>query len=98
MRGHLSVRGGQGLQKALKTANSEKFVFSCQTLNVVPDPPNSLVFDRGSERGSPPRFRLVTRQPAKLVTAFVTAPSCKKRSKRQSPKSSFFASDGKWDA
>ena len=29
----------------------------------------------GSERGSPPRFRLVTRQPAELVTAFVTAPS-----------------------
>ena len=29
----------------------------------------------GSERGSPPRFWLVTRQPAELVTAFVTAPS-----------------------
>ena len=29
----------------------------------------------GSERDSPPRFRLVTRQPAELVTAFVTAPS-----------------------
>ena len=27
-----------------------------------------------SERGSPARFRLVTRQPAELVTAFVTAP------------------------
>ena len=27
------------------------------------------------DRGSPPRFRLVTRQPAEIVTAFVTAPS-----------------------
>ena len=34
------------MQKALKTANSEKFVFSCQTSNVVPEPPNSLVFGR----------------------------------------------------
>ena len=34
------------MQKALKTANSEKFVFSCQTSKVVPEPPNSLVFRR----------------------------------------------------
>ena len=34
------------MQKALKTANSEKFVFSCQTSNVVPGPPTSLVFGR----------------------------------------------------
>ena len=30
----------------LKTANSEKFVFSCQTSSVVPEPPDSLVFGR----------------------------------------------------
>ena len=34
------------VQKALKTANSEKFVFSCQTSKVVPEPPSSLVFRR----------------------------------------------------
>ena len=34
------------VQKALKTANSEKFVFSCQTSKVVPKPPSSLVFRR----------------------------------------------------
>ena len=34
------------VQKALKTANSEKCVFSCQTLKVVPEPPSSLVFRR----------------------------------------------------
>ena len=32
--------------KALKTANSEKCVFSCQTSKVVPEPPSSLVFRR----------------------------------------------------
>ena len=34
------------MQKALKTANSEKCVFSYQTSKVVPEPPNSLVFRR----------------------------------------------------
>ena len=34
------------VQKALKTANSEKCVFSCQTSKVVPEPPSSLVFRR----------------------------------------------------
>ena len=34
------------VQKALKTANSEKCVFSCQTSKVVPEPPSSLVFCR----------------------------------------------------
>ena len=34
------------VQKALKTANSAKRVFSCQTSNVVPEPPSSLVFRR----------------------------------------------------
>ena len=34
------------VQKALKTANSEKFVFLCQTSKVVPEPPSSLVFRR----------------------------------------------------
>ena len=34
------------MQKALKTANSEKCVFSCQASNVLPGPPNSLVFRR----------------------------------------------------
>ena len=34
------------VQKALKTVNSEKFVFSCQTSKVVPEPPSSLVFRR----------------------------------------------------
>ena len=34
------------VQKALKTANSEKRVFSCQTSKVVPEPPSSLVFRR----------------------------------------------------
>ena len=34
------------VQKALKSANSEKFVFSCQTSKVVPEPPSSLVFRR----------------------------------------------------
>ena len=34
------------MQKALKTPNSEKFVFSCQTSKVAPEPPNSLVFRR----------------------------------------------------
>ena len=32
------------VQKALKTVNSEKFVFSCQTSKVAPKPPSSLVF------------------------------------------------------
>ena len=64
------------VQKALKTANSEKFVFSCQTSKVVPEPPSSLVFRRkpGSE------FRFLPRkacefQPAEPVAAchrFVT--------------------------
>ena len=34
------------VQKALKTANSEKCVFSCQASNALPGPPNSLVFRR----------------------------------------------------
>ena len=34
------------VQKALKTANFEKCVFSCQTSKVVPEPPSSLVFRR----------------------------------------------------
>ena len=34
------------VQKALKTANSAKRVFSCQTSKVVPEPPSSLVFRR----------------------------------------------------
>ena len=34
------------VQKALKTANSEKRVFSCQTSKVAPEPPSSLVFRR----------------------------------------------------
>ena len=34
------------VQKALKTANSEKRVFSCQTSKVVPEPPSLLVSRR----------------------------------------------------
>ena len=34
------------VQKALKTVNSEKCVFSCQTSKVAPEPPSSLVFRR----------------------------------------------------
>ena len=34
------------VQKALKTANSAKCVFSCPASKVVPGPPNSLVFLR----------------------------------------------------
>ena len=34
------------VQKALKTANSEKCVFSCPASTVQPGPPNSLVFRR----------------------------------------------------
>ena len=34
------------VQKALKTANSEKFVFSCQTASGMPEPLVSLVFGR----------------------------------------------------
>ena len=52
------------VQKALKTANSEKCVFSCQTSKVVPEPPSSLVFCRkpaprvccGSRAPSPQGF------------------------------------------
>ena len=54
------------VQKALKTVNSEKFVFSCQTSKVVPEPPSSLVFRRN-------RFQTFSEscefQPAELVTA-----------------------------
>ena len=41
------------VQKALKTANSEKCVFSCPASKVVPGPPNSLVFLRKPAPGAP---------------------------------------------
>ena len=63
------------VQKALKTANSEKRVFSCQTSKVVPEPPSSLVFCRKPA----PDVRRAPKSvfcPERLVTAchrFVTA-------------------------
>ena len=69
------------VQKALKTANSEKFVFSCQTSKVAAEPPSSLVFCRKPAPRSPcSEIRFLPRkacefQPAELVAAchrFVT--------------------------
>ena len=41
------------VQKALKTANSEKCVFLCPASKVQPGPPNSLVFRRKPAPGVP---------------------------------------------
>ena len=121
------------VQKALKTANSEKFVFSCQTSNVLPEPPNSLVFGPDARCAldsvfcpekqansiplslspfatalSPLAFGL--KNCAKAAACDTSARrTChrlchrsvwlrflvQKRSRRPTPKSSFFVSDGK---
>ena len=44
--GQMSVTAPFLVQKVLKTANSEKFVFSCQTASGVPQPLDSLGFGR----------------------------------------------------
>ena len=54
------------VQKALKTANSEKCVFSCPASKVLPGPPNSLVFLRKPAPGvcSAPKSVFYPEKPA----------------------------------